>query len=154
MSEEILIKALVLSPIMLHGERILPSDDETAVIVDLTPDEFEDLVKYEAVAEVAGEIEGLEDAVTEKDNMRGGVDGANGTQSTGGTDAPTSDTEDSESLISIEQILEAIDKLQPEDFTSSGKPEVKAMEAVLKTSITAAQRDEAWKLHQDAKGSE
>lgn len=41
-------------------------------------------------------------------------------------------------------IVEAIGKLQPDDFGRDGKPHVKAIEAVLGYDIAAADRDAAW----------
>lgn len=167
MSEEKKIQAIVLDTIMLDGERIFPGDEDEAVLVELSPKDFAHLSKYGSVAEV-GKIEGLEDAAPEgsspepkpegtepeTDNQEhGSGNGNSGTSGTGGTEAPTPD-EGNEAESTVEQIVKAIDTLKPEDYTGSGKPEVKALEAVLKTSITAAQRDEAWTMYQDAKGSE
>ena len=45
------------------------------------------------------------------------------------------------------EILAAIDKLDkgnPDHFTNDGKPQVKAIEAVLGLRVTAAERDAAW----------
>jgi len=51
--------------------------------------------------------------------------------------------------ISLDDILESIDRLNPEtDFTGNGKPKVEAMEAVLGRDISADARDRAWALYQ------
>lgn len=51
-----------------------------------------------------------------------------------------------------ESIFEAIGQLDPENpehFTKSGKPEVKALEAILGCPVTAKERDSAWVFYQD-----
>ena len=56
----------------------------------------------------------------------------------GGKPAPT-----------IEDIVEAIGGLDPaKDYGKNGKPNVEAIEALLGTDITAAQRDQAWEIFQ------
>ena len=167
MSEEQRIQVLVLDTIMLEGDRIFPGDENEAVLVDLTQKDFDHLSKFGAVAAV-GEIEGLEDAASEgsspepksegtepeTDNREhGSGNGDSGTEGAGGTEAPTPD-EGKEAEITAQKIVEAIDTLKPEDYTQGGVPEVKALEAVLKAPISAAQRDEAWTMYQDAEGSE
>ena len=48
-------------------------------------------------------------------------------------------------------IIDVIDDLdQEKDFTSCGKPDVKALEALLDRKLTAAERDEAWKQYQES----
>lgn len=50
---------------------------------------------------------------------------------------------------SLDDIIEAIDQLNPEtDFAKSGKPKVEAIEAVLGQNINADTRDKAWELYQ------
>lgn len=167
MTEAKMITAMVLSTIMLKGERIFPGDENEAVLVELSPKDFAHLSKFGSVVEV-GEIEGLGDAVPESEQPdtptegpepehtseeQGSGNGDNGTDGAGGTEAPTPD-EGKEAEITAQQIVEAIYTLKPEDYTQGGVPEVKALEAVLKAPISAAQRDEAWTLYQEAEGSE
>ncbi len=53
---------------------------------------------------------------------------------------------------SLEDIAEAIEALDAEKDFKDGIPNLKALERILKTSITAAQRDEAWaKVQEDRK---
>lgn len=156
MTEAKMITAMVLSTIMLEGERIRPGDENEAVLVELSQKDYDHLSKFKSVTEVVGEIEGLGDAVPESEHTseeQGSGNGDNGTDGAGGTEAPTPD-EGKEAEITAEKIAEAIYNLKPEDYTQGGVPEVKALEAVLKAPISAAQRDEAWTLYQDAEGSE
>jgi hypothetical protein len=54
---------------------------------------------------------------------------------------------------SIEDIADAIDQFEEKDF-KDGVPNLKAIERVLKTPVTAAQRDEAWaKVQADQKAA-
>ena len=64
------------------------------------------------------------------------------TPPTGGKPAPT-----------IEDIVEAISGLDPtKDYGKNGKPNVEAIEALLGTNISAAQREQAWEIfRQDGK---
>lgn len=53
---------------------------------------------------------------------------------------------------SLEDIAEAIEALDADKDFKDGVPNLKALERILKTSITAAQRDEAWaKVQEDRK---
>lgn len=52
-----------------------------------------------------------------------------------------------ESKNRIDQICDAIEKLDPdnsEQWTNSGKPQVREVEAILGFDISAAERDQAW----------
>ncbi|MGI1671987.1 MAG: hypothetical protein K6L74_16915 [Neptuniibacter sp.] len=153
MSEENTIQVMVLDTIMLDGERIFPGDEGEVVLVDITPKDFAHLSKYKAVVEV-GEITEVDDPdqdIEPSKKPSGDGNGDIGTSNgTGGTDAPPLN----EAEATIDQIVEAIYTLKPEDYTKSGVPEVKALEAALKTSITAEQRDQAWTKYQDSEGSE
>ena len=56
--------------------------------------------------------------------------------------------------VDMTAIVEAIDILDEGDFSeSTGKPHVESIEAVLEQDITAAQRDEAWKIYKKSKSS-
>lgn len=52
----------------------------------------------------------------------------------------------------MEEIIEVIGMLeanhQDSDWTKDGEPKVEAIEALLDNSVTAAQRNEAWKIYQ------
>lgn len=53
--------------------------------------------------------------------------------------------------VTQEQIVEAIGQLEPgneQHWTKGNKPEIKALENLLGTAPTAAERDEAWKIYQ------
>lgn len=52
--------------------------------------------------------------------------------------------DDSSDVISLDDIVMAIDELGDDDYTGNGIPEVKALERVLDGNITAEQRDNAW----------
>lgn len=63
------------------------------------------------------------------------------------------DDEKADEAVTIGDIVEAIDLLDPDTdghYTKGGKPEVAALENVLGQDITASQRDEAWKEYQAA----
>lgn len=52
----------------------------------------------------------------------------------------------------MEEIIEVIGMLeanhQNSDWTKDGEPKVEAIEALIDSSVTAAQRNEAWKIYQ------
>ncbi len=55
---------------------------------------------------------------------------------------------------SLEDIADAIDQLDAQKDFKDGVPNLKAIERVLKASVTAAQRDEAWaKVQADRKAA-
>lgn len=49
----------------------------------------------------------------------------------------------------IDEIVEAISLLRPEDFAKDGKPKVPSLEAVLETKISGSDRDAAWAKYQE-----
>ena len=54
----------------------------------------------------------------------------------------------------MDAVAAAIGELDPDDegsWTKSGKPEIKALEALLGADLTAAMRDEAWAAFQAAR---
>ena len=54
----------------------------------------------------------------------------------------------------VGSVVAAIGELDPDDagsWTKSGKPELKALEALLGADLTAAERDEAWAAFQAAR---
>jgi hypothetical protein len=53
---------------------------------------------------------------------------------------------DPQNVIDIIDVLDALDR--DKDFTEGGKPEVKAIEALLDRNVTAAERDAAWAEYQ------
>lgn len=155
MTELKLITAMVLSTILLDGRRVFPGDEDEAVIVELKPQDFEELSALGCVVEVDEIVEVDNDDLPDdqktaaeaalKNPQAGGdeKEDKSGTD-TGGKDAPTSPP-------TIDDIVAAIGSLTKEQFTQSGSPEVKALEAALKAEITAAQRDLAWTKYQAEK---
>lgn len=53
-----------------------------------------------------------------------------------------------DAIEAIGKVLGLLDPQNPEHFTNGGKPEVKAIEAILEIDITAAERDAAWDKYQ------
>ena len=66
------------------------------------------------------------------------------------SDAAAGDVSAPATADSIEQIVAVIPQLKPEDYTQGGVPEVKALETLLNSSVSAADRDAAWELHQQS----
>mgnify|MGYP000628011926 CR=1 FL=1 len=132
MSKTVMVMAMVLSTIRFDGRPIKPGTDDEAVVLEMPQDVFDELEAIGAVAEVV-EIEGVDDT------LDGGSETDNNGTDTGGTDAP----------LTLDEIVTAIGQLGDEDFTQSGAPEVKALEAVLGVQITAVQRDNAWATYQE-----
>ena len=48
----------------------------------------------------------------------------------------------------VDEIIDAIDDVAPNDFGKDGKPSVKAIEEIMGVNISAADRDEAWENYQ------
>lgn len=132
MSKTVMVMAMVLSTIRFDGRPIKPGTDDEAVVLEMPQDVFDELEVIGAVAEVV-EIEGVDDT------QDGGSETDNNGTDTGGTDAP----------LTLDEIVTAIGQLGDKDFTQSGAPEVKALEAVLDVQITAVQRDNAWATYQE-----
>ncbi len=88
----------------------------------------------------AGEIQTGQIASNSTDE--GTLDGSNALS--GVIDGDTTGPSANESTVSL---VDAIGLLNPDDeshFTKGGKPEIKALEALIGGSVTAAERDAAW----------
>ena len=123
------IKAII--TLHINGE-----DHAPGAVVDIVDDEAKRLITR-GFATAHGQ-----------DKAAAATPAASGSQKTetppaggGGKPAPT-----------IEDIVEAIAALDPaKDYGKNGKPNVDAIETVLGTNISAAQRDQAWEAFQKEK---
>ncbi len=133
MTALVTILALVLSPIMVGGKRILPFDGKKMVTVELAPEVFDELHGLGVV----------EHANTNPVTQAEPPESANEQGDATGTDAPPAIDE---------ALLAAITALDPENkahFTNDGEPEVKALGELVARKVSAAERDDAWARYQD-----
>ncbi len=93
----------------------------------------------------AGEIQTGQIASNSTDE--GTLDGSNALSGVIAGDVFVGDTTGPSANESTVSLVDAIGLLKPDDeshFTKGGKPEIKALEALIGGSVTAAERDAAW----------